>query len=144
MHYDELRQNYEDLVWITKTMKEMGATAQQLNEALRDVKRRIRHKRDYGHDDPLETVVWKYGTIGLDNKRRLEDFDDYCSRYRFYQVDCVVEDVQEFIEDNKTPWYNPWDDGRDCTGVWFTTHMHVVPIPGAGTTLVIEHQNVDV
>lgn len=144
MHYDELRQNYEDLVWITKTMKEMDATAQQLNEALRDVKHRIRHNRDYGHDDPLETVVWKYGTIGLDNKRHLEDFDDSCSRYRFYQVDYVVEDVQEFIKDNETPWYNPYEDGRDCTGVWFTTHMRVVPIPGTGTTLVIEHQSVDV
>ena len=144
MYYNELRQKYEDMMWVAKTMRDLGATKQQINECLRDRKREVRSARDYGHDDPLETVVWKYGSIGLDNKRHMEDFDDSCSRYRFYRVDCVVEDIQEFIDENETPWYNPWGDGRDCTGVWFTTHMHVVPIPGAGITVVIEHQNVDV
>lgn len=70
--------------------------------------------------------------------------DCYDSRAIFYELPYVVEDKEEFIEENWEHWYNPWEDGRDCTGVWFTSYIKLFPIPKANKTIVYHVQNCDV
>lgn len=72
--------------------------------------------------------------------------DDWDRRYckEEYDWEFTEEEVKEYIEENWEHWYNPWGDGRDCTGVWFTSHISVFPIKGMNKTIVYHFQNCDV
>lgn len=72
--------------------------------------------------------------------------DEWDSRYCRIEYEGVPteEEIKEYIEDEWWHWYNPYGDGRDCTGVWFTTHIYVFPIPALDKTIVYHFQAMDV
>ena len=39
------------------------------------------------------------------------------------------EEKKEYIDEMWEHWYNPWNDGRDCTGVWFTRRIAIFDVP---------------
>lgn len=53
------------------------------------------------------------------------------------------EEKKEYRESEWCHWYNPWDDGRDCTGTWFTSRIRIIDC-GDDETIVIHVQNCDV
>lgn len=54
------------------------------------------------------------------------------------------EDCQKYKEENWQKWYNPWNDGRDCTGVWFTTGIRIFPLEKCNKTVIYHTQAMDV
>ena len=44
-------------------------------------------------------------------------------------VHFTEEEREEYIDDMWEHWYNPWNDGRDCTGVWFTSRIATFDVP---------------
>lgn len=73
-----------------------------------------------------------------------ESFDD--GMYCMYELPGVLteEEQEEYCNENWCHWYNPYEDGRDCTGVWFTTSLRCIPIPEANKTIVIHKKNCDI
>lgn len=53
-------------------------------------------------------------------------------------------EIKEYKEDMWQHWYNPYEDGRDCTGVWFTTGIDVFPIKTENKTIVFHFQACDI
>lgn len=72
--------------------------------------------------------------------------DNWDSRYMREEYEGVFtpEECKDYTEANWEHWYNPWNDGRDCTGVWFTTHIDVFPLPKCNKTIVYHFQACDV
>ena len=133
----DLRRDFEILYTLEKEHKEMGRSDQeiamrrvvkQLKEGIRNT---LRAKEKYDREYPYKWRVYK---------------DYWDSRYCKIVYDEVFteEEVKEYIEEEQQHWYNPWDDGRDCTGVWFTSGIYVFPIPAIGKTIVYHMQNCDV
>lgn len=54
-----------------------------------------------------------------------EEFNSYdCVTFRcVIPVKLTDEECEEIREDLWEHWYNPYNDGRDCTGVWFTSSI---------------------
>lgn len=75
---------------------------------------------------------------------RYPDDGYYDSRYVKYKLPFIMseEEKKEFIEDEWCHWYNPYNDGRDCTGVWFTNRIKLIDC--GNETIVIHVQNCDV
>lgn len=77
-------------------------------------------------------------------------WQSYCghwdSRYCRIEYEGIPteEEIKEYIEEEWQHWYNPYNDGRDCTGVWFTSFIYVFPIPALNKTIVYHMQNMDV
>lgn len=95
----------------------------------------------------VSDIRWYYKQDNLQDKYRADypeyKYTDYDRRFCYFLVPRMTDDERaDYIKENWTHWYNPYDDGRDCTGVWFTTSLRVVP---CGTNdCVIEHQSCDV
>lgn len=54
------------------------------------------------------------------------------------------DEIKEYINEEWQSWYNPFEDGRDCTGVWFTVSIYVFPIKKENKTIVYHFQECDV
>lgn len=96
-----------------------------------DLKRELRQNLvKYPRHDP-----WNY--VGPDY---------YDRRYAKEVYDHVFtpEEEKEYVTDNWCNWYNPYNDGRDCTGVWFTSYIYVFPMKAIGKTIVYHFQSCDV
>lgn len=87
----------------------------------------------------------KYKPAPEDNWRCRYPDDGYGdTRYVKYKLPYILspEEKEEFIKEQWCHWYNPWNDGRDCTGVWFTSYIKL--IDAGNETIVIHVQNCDV
>lgn len=52
------------------------------------------------------------------------------------------EEINEYKEEKWCYWYNPWNDGRDCTGVWFTVWIDFFRVNGK--TIIYHWQERDI
>ena len=68
------------------------------------------------------------------------------SRHKWEVYDFIFteEDEKEYREEEWWHWYNPYGDGRDCTGVWFTNYISIFRIPEQNKTIVYHSQSMDV
>lgn len=146
-----LRRDYELLHMLEKEHKENGKSdfeiamrpmVKQLKEGIRNTHRererwekeeeyKWKSYRDYWDERYCKTVY-----AGLPEDWYTEE-DEVSSPSR-------EEAIKQFIEDEWCHWYNPYGDGRDCTGVWFTSSIYVFPIPALNITIVYHIQSCDV
>lgn len=70
-------------------------------------------------------------------------YNDYDSRWGkvVYEGEWGDEEIAEYIDDEWVHYYNPYDDGRDCTGVWFTSWIKVFTVDGK--TIIYQLQSCD-
>lgn len=132
-----LRRDYELLHELEKHHEEMGrdqweicnrTIVKQLKEGIRNTHReRERWEKE-------EEYKWK----------SYRDYWDemYC-RIEYDGIP-TEEEIKEYIEEEWCHWYNPYEDGRDCTGVWFTSSIRVFPIPALNKTIVYHFKSCDV
>ena len=142
-YYHEWHQQWKmfgDAVSIANELLAEGLiTEKKRKEYIKNVKNaympRIRElNKEY--DRYLEEAEWRI-PFGYSE-------DSWDSRAMLYREDYVVTDKEKYIEDTWQHWYNPYNDGRDCTGVWFTSYISVFPLPKLGKTIVYHVQNMDV
>lgn len=108
----------------------------EVNERIiRDVKTGIRNLRKERERTEKKNVYnWKSYKGYWDSR--------YC-RIEYEGIPNEAE-IKEYIDEEWERWYNPYGDGRDCTGVWFTTSIHVFPLPKVNKTVVYHIQDCDV
>lgn len=90
--------------------------------------------------------------IGLRNAYRLKEKNrdkwdwhgDWDSRWGKVVIpfEMTKEEEEEFRENNTVRWHNPYDDGRDCTGVWFTNYISFFRVNGK--TIIYHFMSCDV
>jgi len=137
-----LRTDYIVLHRLTESYKEMGITKEVMLALAKPIKERIRntiHEQlrsvEEGH------VEWHYNIY--DDQRWCKFIYDQLPEE--WQDDMTREEaIEEYKKWEWHHWYNPWDDGRDCTGVWFTNWIAVFPIPELHKTIVYHSQSCDV
>lgn len=136
--YISTRELWEQFVFI-KNALENTVPKEKCLECLKPFKERIRsrHKLSECHSDPNEYPQWRtlYGKP-----------DEYDRRFCKYVIPRAMtpKEIEKYIEDTWEHWYNPYDDGRDCTGVWFTSGISCFPIPACNKTIIYHWQNCDV
>lgn len=90
-------------------------------------KRRVRHllrgEDPWGEEEPSPWQDVTTAIYGWDN------YDRSCEKAFFEGVHLAEQERKETIEELWEHWYNPWDDGRDCTGVWFTSRISIFDVP---------------
>ena len=132
-----LRKDYRVLHELEKYYKEMneddqkiamGRVVKELKEGIRNT---LREREKYEREDPYK---WKSYKEYWDSR--------YCKIV--YDGVFTSEDITEYKREEWQHWYNPYGDGRDCTGVWFTSSIHVFPIPAINKTVVYHFQDCDV
>lgn len=66
--------------------------------------------------------------------------------YCMYELPGVMteEEQEEYVAENWEHFYDPYGDGRDCTGAWFTTSLRCIPVPEANKTIVIHRKHCDI
>lgn len=71
-------------------------------------------------------------------------YTDYDASIGKLVIDRVLSDEEwdELREHTWVNWYNPYDDGRDCTGIWFTAWMRRFTV--AGKTIIYHRMACDV
>lgn len=99
------------------------------------IKRRIRNTlKEQGRTRTENEYDWHYNY--------------YCdSRWCKIVYDGLPDDeteVEEYKRDTWWHWYNPYNDGIDCTGVWFTRSIYVFPLTKLNKTIVYHFQDCDV
>ena len=129
----DIKTDYEIVCCIRETYKENGKTKREADEAVKHIIKRIRNTRKVYEERDNDS--W--------DCMRAEDWD---RRYKKEVYDWVFteEDKKEYKEENWERWYNPYNDGRDCTGVWFTSYISIFPLPKVGKTIVYDFQCCDV
>lgn len=91
--------------------------------------------------------------IGLRNLYRLKEKNrdgweyhfneiDRCCGKKIYDYEMSSQEIDDYIKSHWIKWYNPYNDGRDCTGVWFTRSIRCFPVNGK--TIVYHFQNCDI
>lgn len=108
-------------------------------------------KRNVGYSEPLELKIHAE-KIGLRNLHREREhyarprwhYTDYDRRWSKTTVDYEMtpSERSDYVTDNWEHWYNPYEDGRDCTGVWFTTSIRIKVINGK--TFIYHFQDCDI
>jgi len=128
----DIREDYLVAKAIREFCKEHGKTKREADEAVKHIVKRIRdtYKIMEEHRNAWDVMS-------------PEDWD---RRYKKEVYDWVFtdEDKEGHKEENWEHFYNPYNDGRDCTGVWFTSYISIFPLPKAGKTIVYHFQSCDV
>lgn len=91
--------------------------------------------------------------IGFRNRYR--ESVRYADKYRWHYTDydrayaklvipyeMTDDEIKEFTCEEWMHWYNPYDDGRDCTGVWFTSGIRCFRCDGK--TIIYHFKSCDV
>lgn len=128
----DIREDYSIVLAIKEFYKENGKTKQEADKAVKHIVKRIRD---------TYKIMEEYR-----NDWDVMNPDDWDRRYKKEVYDWVFtdEDKEEYKEENWEHWYNPYNDGRDCTGVWFTSYISIFPLPKVGKTIVYHFQSCDV
>lgn len=128
----DIREDYSIVLAIKEFYKENGKTKQEADKSVKHIVKRIRD---------TYKIMEEYRS-NWDCMRA----DDWDRRYKKEVYDWVFtdEDKEEYKEENWEHWYNPYNDGRDCTGVWFTSYISIFPLPKVGKTIVYHFQCCDV
>lgn len=128
----DIREDYLVAKAIREFYKEHGKTKREADEAVKCIVKRIR--------DTYKIMEEHRSSWDVMHP------DDWDRRYKKEVYDWVFtdEDKEEYKEENWEHWYNPYGDGRDCTGVWFTSYILIFPLPKVGKTIVYHFQNCDV
>lgn len=140
---EPIRKDYAILHELEEIWLSEGKTKQEVENRpiIRDLKWRI---RNYQHEYARrleEDVNWRYA--------------EYDSRWckivyeslpeEWYDIKMTREEaIKAYKEDEWWHRHNPYNDGRDCTGVWFTFFIKVFPIPELNKTIVYHYQSCDV
>lgn len=106
-----------------------------LEDTIIEKKRSIRRtQKRNAHDSLLDEEGWRYPNDGW-----------YDSRYKKIKVPFLMteEEQQEYKDEEWERWYNPWGDGRDCTGVWFTRGIDFIKT-GENSMVIIHWQGCDI
>lgn len=138
-----LRRDYELLHMLEEEHKKLGRSKQEIcdRRVIKQLKEGIRNTYRDWVSNKDEEVIWHYD---IEGDGRWCKFI-YESLPEEWQDDMTREEaIKEYKEDEWWHWYNPWDDGRDCTGVWFTNYICVFPIPELHRTIVYHSQSCDV
>lgn len=142
MFSGNLREDYRVLHELEKEHRELGRTEQEIamRAIVKSIKERIRNTIREQLEEEENSDTWHY--------------TDYDSRWcktvfttlpeEWYDDMSREEAIKAYKEDVWWHWYNPYNDGRDCTGVWFTSFIYVCPIPALGRTIVYHMQDCDV
>ena len=77
-------------------------------------------------------------------KWRYRDYDSRWCKIEYEYEPMTETDIKDYIKSEWCDWYNPYNDGRDCTGVWFTHRINVFVLPKANKILVYHFQWCDV
>jgi len=140
-----LRTDYAMLHEIIDFHKERGDSKQAIenNTFVRDLKKRIREhhirEQEYAENEPQ----WHYRDY--DSRWCKIVYDSLPEEWYDAELNLTREEaIKEYREDEWWHWYNPYNDGRDCTGVWFTFNIYVFPIPEEHKTIVYHSQSCDV
>ena len=128
-----LRKEYSMLRMLEEKVANQKDNIDYFCELIKDSKEAIRNtyrlEKEYAN-----RPHWKTRSDGWDSRYMREEFDDVWTE----------EDIKEYKEEEWCHWYNPYGDGRDCTGVWFTTSIFVFPLSQCGKTIVYHFQACDV
>lgn len=111
---------------ITLTAEQLAKIEATIHEELLGIRNYNREKERCKKNHP----DWHY----TDYDRR------YCKEVLDHEL--TEDEWAEYQYDNWQHWYNPYDDGRDCTGVWFHTRMKRFILPGK--TIIYHFQGCDV
>ena len=121
-----------DLLVIRKMFIEEGVDTSRIDDKIHQEKLGLRNLYRESEDHKRHDYEWH--PIG-------DGFDSIYGKYVFdWEMDS--EEISELVEDEWCHWYNPYNDGRDCTGVWFTTSIRCLPINGK--TFVYHFKSCDV
>lgn len=132
-----LRRDYELLHMLEEDLRGAGKLDREIfdRKMVKQLKEGIRnYHRAKARYDAEEIYKWKSYRGNWDSR--------YC-RIEYEGIP-TEEEIKEYIDEEWEHWYNPYDDGRDCTGVWFTSFIEVFPIPACNKTVVYHIQNMDV
>lgn len=132
---EKLRLRYSLLKEAEKLAREYGNNPAKM-PSVKALKAEIR--QEYHWDAKQDEYSADYPTW------RAYNADDYDRRYCVYIIEGHMNDAEKeaYKESNWVHWYNPYDDGRDCTGIWFTSYIKLVDC--GSNTAVIHWQNCDV
>lgn len=130
-----LKEEYEFIRMLEKEIEKRKIEIQMKERIIQNHKKDIRFWRKLKEKRDREPK-WRchYNDDGYDRRFRKEVFDGVWNK----------EDCDEYRKENWEEWYNPWEDGRDCTGVWFTTRIAIFPIKATNKTIVYHFQSCDV
>lgn len=72
-------------------------------------------------------------------------YNDFDSRRKSFTAD-VTYSAEDCEEIKKELWQNGiyYNDGRDCTGLWFTTDIKVFPLKQCGKTIIYLFEKCDI
>ena len=131
-----LRGDYKLLHKLEEDLKTDGKLCAIFDQRMiRELKAGIRNVyRERARYDAEEVYKWKSYRGNWDSR--------YCRIE--YEGIFTEEEIKEYVDEEWQHWYNPYGDGRDCTGVWFTSFIYVFPIPACNKTVVYHIQNMDV
>lgn len=123
------RNSWKMLIDAENKIRRINDETGQLKDMLDNWKREIRYS--YKKSVKIECEPsWKYDDIGE-------------RRYVILHLNKMSEEEKvHYREKNWEHWYNPWEDGRDCTGVWFTTSMKIMDV--GDKTYVVHWQACDI
>lgn len=143
MNYFEIMKEYRveisflrELKAVTKTGMFEGIPVHNVNveilkELVKEKTKKVRQYRDMLNPDRPEDDWKSHG----------EDYDRRYSK-KVLPYEMTTEQAEQYREEEWWHWYNPYEDGRDCTGVWFTSAIKIFPV--AGKTFIYHFQNCDV
>lgn len=130
----DLRRDYQLLHMLEQDRSEMGkdpATGRMVKMLKEGIRNYHRYKAKRNEEE-----VYKWKTYR-------DNWDSVYCRIEYEGIP-TQEEINQYIEDEWQHWYNPYGDGRDCTGVMFTTRICVFPIPACNKTVVYHFQTMDV
>lgn len=130
---ENVRTDYKIILEVKEILTSLEKSKKEIDEACKPIIKRIRNFYKLEEENKPK-FPWKSVS--------LEDYDKmYCKQV--YNTVFTKEEIKEFIEKEWCHWYNPYKDGRDCTGTWFTSFIYVFPLPKVGKTIVYHFQNCD-
>lgn len=135
-----LRKDWAMLNDLNKELEKLTEQKVVMEHIIKSLKVTIRNTLREKARHQEEAVKWHYSDYDsrwckfVHNELPEEWYDDMTRE----------EAIAEYIEDEWQHWYNPYNDGRDCTGVWFTSFIKVFPIPAEHKTIVYHWQSCDV
>lgn len=132
---EQLRSDYLLLNFAKKMRAMEGVNWEKLENYIKNLTIDLRKKERWHEESILSNPDWKYSDDGYGPRRYYKEVVDE------YYTD---EDMIEYKKENWQNWYNPWEDGRDCTGVWFTTRIEFHRVRSINKTFIYHYQIMDV